>query len=53
MWTMAKKIQVVIDCADPAKLAEFWAFALGYHLPDPPGDFATWPEFLAAQGVPE
>jgi hypothetical protein len=51
--TMAKKIQVVIDCADPAKLAEFWAHALGYRIPDPPGDFATWPDFLRAQGVPE
>ena len=50
---MAKKIQVVIDCADPAKLAEFWAHALGYRIPDPPGDFATWPDFLRAQGVPE
>jgi catechol 2,3-dioxygenase-like lactoylglutathione lyase family enzyme len=50
---MAKKIQVVIDCADPARLAEFWAHALGYHLPDPPGDFTTWPDFLRAQGVPE
>jgi catechol 2,3-dioxygenase-like lactoylglutathione lyase family enzyme len=50
---MAKKIQVVIDCADPAKLSAFWAHALGYHLPDPPGDFETWPDFLRAQGVPE
>lgn len=50
---MAKKIQVVIDCADPATLAEFWAHALDYRLPDPPGGFATWPDFLRAQGVPE
>ncbi|NJC69646.1 VOC family protein [Planosporangium thailandense] len=27
---MATQVQVVIDCADPAKLAEFWALALGY-----------------------
>ena len=27
--------------------------ALGYEVPDPPGDFPTWPAFLAAQGVPE
>lgn len=50
---MVKKIQVVIDCADPASLAEFWAHALDYQIPDPPGDFATWPDFLRAQGVPE
>ena len=50
---MAKKLQVVIDCADPARLSEFWAHALGYRIPDPPGDFDTWPDFLRAQGVPE
>jgi hypothetical protein len=50
---MATGIQVVIDCADPARLAEFWAAALGYKLQDPPTGFATWPEFLASQGVPE
>jgi hypothetical protein len=49
-------IQVVIDAADPASLATFWAAVLaprGYAVPDPPGDFADWPAFLAAQGVPE
>jgi len=50
---VATGIQVVIDCADPARLAEFWAAALGYTLQDPPTGFATWQEFLAAQGVPE
>lgn len=50
---MATGIQVVIDCADPAHLAEFWAAALDYTLQPPPTGFATWPEFLAAQGVPE
>ena len=50
---MATGIQVVVDCADPARLAEFWAAALGYTLQDPPTGFATWQEFLAAQGVPE
>jgi hypothetical protein len=50
---VATSVQVVIDCADPAKLSQFWAFALGYRIPDPPGDFATWPDFLRAQGVPE
>jgi hypothetical protein len=27
---MCAKIQVVIDAADPAKLADFWAFAALY-----------------------
>ena len=49
-------IQVVFDAADPGALAEFWAAALaerGYAVPGPPGDFADWPAFLAANGVPE
>ena len=50
---MATGIQVVIDCADPARLAEFWAAALGYTVQEPPAGFSSWPEFLAARGVPE
>ncbi len=49
-------IQVVFDAADPGALAQFWASALaerGSAVPDPPGDFADWPAFLAANGVPE
>ena len=29
---MSVGVQVVIDCADPAQLAEFWAAALGYRI---------------------
>jgi hypothetical protein len=50
---MATGVQVVIDCADPARVGEFWGVALGYKLQDPPAGFATWPDFLKAQGVPE
>jgi len=50
---MATTVQVVIDCADPAKLAAFWATAIGYKLDDPPPGFDSWPDFLGAQGVPE
>jgi hypothetical protein len=50
---MATEIQVVIDCADPARLAPFWAEALHYKLQDPPEGFETWHDFLRAQGVPE
>lgn len=49
-------IQVVIDAVDPAALSAFWATALadrGYAVPAPPGDFADWPAFLTANGVPE
>jgi hypothetical protein len=50
---MATSIQVTFDCADPDRLATFWADALGYKKQDPPEGFGTWPEFLTAQGVPE
>jgi Glyoxalase-like domain len=50
---MATHVQVVIDCADPAKLAEFWAQALRYKLQDPPEGFESWEDFLRANNVPE
>ena len=50
---MAVPIQVTFDCGDPANLSAFWATALGYKLQDPPDGYNTWPEFLAAQGIPE
>ncbi|MGH9245144.1 MAG: VOC family protein [Acidimicrobiales bacterium] len=50
---MATAIQVVIDCADPATLSEFWATALHYKLEDPPPGFDTWQDFLREQGIPE
>jgi catechol 2,3-dioxygenase-like lactoylglutathione lyase family enzyme len=50
---MATRVQVVIDCADPAKLAEFWAQALGYEVQNPPQGYATWEDFLRARGIPE
>jgi hypothetical protein len=50
---MAIPIQVTFDCADPARLAEFWKLALGYKTQDPPPGYASWQDFLAAQGVPE
>ena len=50
---MATAVQVTFDCADPDRLATFWAEVLGYRKQDPPPGFATWPEFLAANGVPE
>jgi len=50
---MALGIQVVIDCADPTRLAKFWCFALGYVEEPPPDGFATWEEFLVANEIPE
>jgi len=50
---MATKFQVVFDCADPDRLARFWAAALGYKLQDPPEGRPTWEAFLRAAGIPE
>jgi catechol 2,3-dioxygenase-like lactoylglutathione lyase family enzyme len=50
---MATSVQVVFDCADPDRMARFWATALGYELPGPPDGHATWEDWLRAQGVPE
>ena len=50
---MATSVQVVIDCADPDRLAHFWASALGYTLQAPPEGHASWEDFLRAAGVPE
>ncbi len=50
---MATPIQIVIDCADPARLAGFWSTALGYVVQPPPDGFVSWDTFLAEMGVPE
>jgi hypothetical protein len=50
---MAAGVQVVIDCADPSRLAEFWAAAMGYKFQDPPPGFASWQALLEANKIPE
>jgi hypothetical protein len=50
---MAIPVQVVMDCADPARLAAFWAAALGYEVQAPPEGFDSWEDALRAWGVPE
>jgi hypothetical protein len=50
---MATRIQVTFDCADPDRLARFWAEALRYKLEDPPAGFDSWRAFWQAIGVPE
>ncbi len=49
---MALKLQVVFDCADPERLAGFYASALHYRLQDPPEGFGSWEEALTAWKVP-
>ncbi|MGD7733697.1 VOC family protein [Propionibacteriaceae bacterium G57] len=51
--TDVKTVQVTFDCADPDRLARFWAEALGYQVDPPPPGFESWPDFLGARGVPE
>jgi glyoxalase superfamily protein len=50
---MATRWNVTVDCAAPGVLAAFWAVALGYVEPPPPGGFATWQMWLAHHGVPQ
>src|SRR3990170_4705847 len=50
---MATPVQIVFDCADPDRLAKFWAAALHYRVQDPPEGYASWEAFLKTAGVPE
>jgi hypothetical protein len=50
---VAVRFQLVIDCANPELLANFWAAALGYELEPPPAGFATWDDYWRDVGVPE
>ncbi|MFI6244039.1 VOC family protein [Micromonospora sp. NPDC050795] len=47
-----RDVQITFDCADPARLATFWAETLGYQVQAPPGDFESWDQALEAMGVP-
>lgn len=58
---MSRSFQVTFDAHDPAALSRFWAAALGYVNPGPPGRevspgqdvFEAWHAFLDEAGVPE
>ncbi|MEU8115090.1 VOC family protein [Micromonospora sp. NPDC048947] len=49
---VTRDVQITFDCADPARLATFWAETLGYQVQAPPGDFESWDQALEAMGVP-
>jgi catechol 2,3-dioxygenase-like lactoylglutathione lyase family enzyme len=44
---MLSRVDLTLDCADPARLAEFWKAAAGYVDEPPPPPFATREEWLA------
>jgi hypothetical protein len=48
-----RAVQIAFDCADPARVAAFWAEALGYRLQPPPEGFESWDQALDAMGVPQ
>ncbi len=50
---MATSFQVTFDCADPARLASFWADLLGYVAQEPPDGFASWDAWALDHGIPE
>jgi hypothetical protein len=57
---MSRTVQVTFDAHDPAALSAFWAQALGYAFPPPPGrklgpdddPQEAWDRFLDEVGVP-
>jgi hypothetical protein len=50
---MSTRWTVTLDCAQPTRLAEFWALALGYVPKPPPAGFGSWEEWFAHHGIPE
>ena len=50
--TIATRVQLTVDCADPQALAQFWRSALRYVWEPPPPGHATWESWLVAMGVP-
>jgi hypothetical protein len=47
------RFQLVIDCADPDRLARFWAAALHYELEPAPAGFDSWDDYYRELGFGE
>ncbi|WP_159612705.1 VOC family protein [Glutamicibacter sp. JC586] len=45
--------QLVVDCADPQLMVEFWSQALHYAPEPPPASHQTWRAYWQEMGVPE
>ena len=50
---MTARFQLTIDCAEPDRLARFWATALEYEPASPPAGYETWNDYWRMVGVPE
>ena len=50
---MAKTWQLTVDCADTARLVEFWCAAMGYVREPAPAGWAGWLEYWRAAGIPD
>ncbi|GAA2332203.1 VOC family protein [Streptomyces kunmingensis] len=51
--TITPRLQLTVDCADPERLARFWAAALGYQVEPAPAPFATWRAYWLSEGLTE
>ena len=47
------EFQITIDCAEPDRLARFWAEALRYELQEPPAPHESWSAYWVSVGMPE
>ncbi len=45
------RFQLVIDCADPDRLARFWAAALHYQFEPAPEGFESWDDYYRDLGL--
>ncbi|WP_049565653.1 VOC family protein [Streptomyces sp. SBT349] len=50
---MTTRWNLTIDCAEPGRLARFWALALGYVEKPPPEGFASWEDWFRHVELPE
>ena len=50
---MTPRIDLTLDCTDPALMAVFWKLALGYEDEPPPAPFPSREAWLASYGLPE
>ena len=49
---MATQVQISVDCANPERLARFWADVLGYQLEEPPSGYDSWSDYSRAVAGP-